>query len=115
MYGIIEQIQVCEITQKSIQNALYELLENEDWGGDLSMFDFTVTKKGEKMETKYSVTPSPAKPISSEITEEYKKKGINLKALFEGKDPFKKDENSIGDDFDKAQENGEINPNDLPF
>jgi hypothetical protein len=60
-------------------------------GGFLSRYcavTLTITRKGEKLETEYSVVPSPAKPTPQEILDLYQEKKIDLNALFDGKNPF---------------------------
>jgi hypothetical protein len=47
----------------SIAKALSALAKNEDWG-DLSEYDVTVTRRGSGLGTKYTVVPSPKKPIA---------------------------------------------------
>jgi hypothetical protein len=84
-------IQILELTQATIQRQLTELIHNEDWG-DPRQYTITVTRKGEKLDTEYSVVPSPAKPTPPEIIEAYKEKKIDLDALFDGGDPFKASE-----------------------
>jgi hypothetical protein len=47
-----------------------------------------VNRKGEGLETEYSVVPSPVQPTPAPILEAYKEKPINLEALFSGENPF---------------------------
>lgn len=82
-----ERIQILQITQASIRNALQALYENEDWGAPY-FYDIKITKKGEKVETEYNVAPSPHKPVTEEIKSAFHSKPINLEALFDGADPF---------------------------
>jgi hypothetical protein len=81
------QVQVFEITQSSIQTAVSALSNDSDWGSPLT-YDIKIIRTGEKMETQYTVNPSPHKPLSNEIKEAYQTKRINLEALYEGADPF---------------------------
>lgn len=85
------KVQVLEITQKGIQTELRRLAKDEDWGSPLN-YDVVITKTGEKLETKYSVQPKPAKPLDEAISKIFKASTINLEALFEGGDPFKSDD-----------------------
>jgi len=82
-----ERIQILQVTQASIRNAIQALYENEDWGAPY-FYDIKITKKGEKVETEYNVAPSPHKPVSPEVKTDFYAKPINLDALFEGADPF---------------------------
>jgi hypothetical protein len=88
-----KKIQILEITQKGIQKTLRALAKDEDWGSPVMTYDIVVTKTGEKMETKYEVLPKPAKKIDPGIVQLYEDMHINLKALFEGKDPFASEAN----------------------
>lgn len=94
VYNIDEKaIQILEITQSTILSAIQELIHNEEWG-DPRNYSLTITRKGEKLETEYSVVPSPAKPTPDDVLKQYQEKAINLDALFEGKNPFEAEERS---------------------
>jgi hypothetical protein len=101
-------VEVREITQASIHGPLEDLAMNSDWG-DPREYDITVTKTGEKLDTEYSVMPSPAKAVTEEVPEEvpeeahkaYRKAHINLEALFDGADPF---DRSAGSEVDERSE-----------
>ena len=82
-----ESLKIMEITQASIRNAIYDLHADANWG-DPRGYDINVKRTGEKMETRYSVMPSPPKEVSKEIKDEYILSNINLEALFDGADPF---------------------------
>jgi hypothetical protein len=47
-------------------------------------YSITINRKGESLETEYSVVPSPAQPTSAEIIPNFKEKPINLEALLAG-------------------------------
>ena len=64
-----------------------ELIHSEDWGDPLK-YSITVNRKGESLETEYSVVPSPANPTPADILKMYNEKPINLEALFSGGNPF---------------------------
>jgi hypothetical protein len=80
-------IEILEITQTTIQTAMEELINSEEWGDPLG-YSITVNRKGESLETEYSVVPSPAQPTPEGILEAYKAKPINLEALFTDGNPF---------------------------
>lgn len=82
-----KSIKVWEITQATIRETIEHLSKDEDWGDPLE-YGLTVTKTGEKMETKYTVTPAPKKPLPDEILEEWAKTPVNLEALYDNGDPF---------------------------
>lgn len=80
-------VQILEITQATIQAAITDLVSSEEWGNPRE-FDITVNRKGEKLNTEYTVQPSPHKPLDEKIKTEFEGKKLNLDALFEGGDPF---------------------------
>lgn len=82
-----EQIQIMHITQSTIRICLESLSKDQDWGSPFE-YDIKINKKGEKMETEYTVNPAPHKPVSQEVLRAFKERPIQLEALFEGLDPF---------------------------
>lgn len=64
-------------TQTTIQTAMEELIHSEEWGDPLG-YSITANRKGESLETEYSVVPSPAKETLADILQMYKEKPINL-------------------------------------
>jgi hypothetical protein len=76
------KIKVCEITQKGIQDSIYNLYKDEDWG-DPTDYDLKITKEGEGMDTKYAVVASPKKELTDDMKKAYKDASIYLEALFE--------------------------------
>ena len=90
-----DQIKILEITQATIQKAIKALVADEDWGSPLN-YDLTVSRTGQKLETKYQVQPKPAKELDKGIVEAYKAMHIDLTALYRGEDPFaSKEEQSV--------------------
>ena len=81
------KVQILELTQASIQGPIEDLVINGEWG-DPTGYDITITKKGQKLDTEYSVQPSPHKPVPAEATVALKATAIDLQALFRGEDPF---------------------------
>lgn len=81
-------IKILEITQATIQTAIFDLHNDKNWGSPLN-YDLNVKKTGEKMETKYSVIPTPPKELSSEIQTAYNSVIIELDELYVNGDPFK--------------------------
>jgi hypothetical protein len=82
-----EEIQILEITQKTIMRPLLELIRNDKWG-DPKDYDLTINREGDGFETKYTITPDPKAKLPKEIADEYKKMNIDLTALLEGGNPF---------------------------
>lgn len=85
--------QVFVATQRTILEPLSELYFDTDWGQgeSLSDFDITISRKGEKLETEYLLTPKPKKPFDKELDK------VELKALYDNGDPW-------GDDIKPATE-----------
>lgn len=120
VYNLDEkQIQILQLTQATILSALAELINSDEWG-DPRGYSITINRKGEKLETEYSVMPSPAKATPAEVLAQYKEKNINLEALFEGKNPFEAEERSAELDVKEfrpkvVREEGEVDESEVPF
>lgn len=82
-----KQVQVFELTQKTIQTAVKALVKNTKWGNPKG-YDISITREGKDLDTVYTVMPNPHSEMPIEATDQFLKKNINLEALFEGKDPF---------------------------
>lgn len=80
-------IKILEITQVTIQQTISNLSKDEEWGAPFE-YDLKVTRKGEGLETEYSITPSPKKPLTEEIKKAALDKPCYLEALFSGSDPW---------------------------
>lgn len=81
-------IQILHVTQASIRKGIEALAHDEDWGHP-AQYDIKITKRGEGVDTEYSVNPVAPSPISQEILKAFKEKPIWLEALYDGQDPFK--------------------------
>lgn len=84
-------VKILELTQQSVIKAIRALANNPDWGNPFS-YDINVNKTGEKMKTKYTVTPSPKKPLSKDQLQAIEETPCNLEALFAGEDPWDTEE-----------------------
>jgi len=82
-----EQVQVFEITQKTIMNIISGLARNAKWGSPFD-YDLVINREGENLETVYTVTPDPKEKLDPEIQKQYDSMTINLEALYDGDDPF---------------------------
>ena len=87
------KIQIWNVTQGTIKHSLDALSKDSDWGAPFH-YDIKVFKSGEKMETKYVITPVSHKPLTQEILDAFAKKPCYLEALFTNSDPF-----AAGDKF----------------
>ena len=97
-----EKVEVLEITQVTVMRGMEDYLNDPDYGSDPKGYDFVVIKdEGDKVE--YRVKVKPPKEIDEGITQLYKDMDINLDALYEGKNPFEKDEaDKIADEVDEG-------------
>lgn len=84
-----QKIQILEITQTSIMNAMTAYVKNPKWGNP-KRYDFIVAKTGNGMSTEYAVTVNPAEPLAPHILEKYENTHIDLEALYVNGDPFTK-------------------------
>ena len=95
-------VQICEIVQRGIQDALREFIDDPDWG-DLKHYDVCIQRDGKGLDTTYTVIPKPKAELSESdiavIREKLPK--INMAALYEGEDPFA--ELTVSDVFDEAE------------
>ena len=73
-------------------------------GGDPREYDLTINRKGQKLDTEYTVQPSPAKKLSAEIQAAFEAKPINLEALFDGANPFEGADGPLSDEAVAAKE-----------
>lgn len=95
-----KQIQVLEITQKTIQRAITTYAHDEDWG-DPRKYDLIIHRSGEGLETEYQVIPKPKKKLSKDIEKAYSDADIDLEALFRGEYPVEEevDTKKVADDI----------------
>lgn len=103
------EIKILEITQATVQNAIYDLHNDQNWGNP-QCYDLTVKKTGKDMETKYSVIPTPPMPVNPEIKQLYENLTIDLTELYRNGDPF----SPSGTNTQLSSENapqGQIEPN----
>lgn len=82
-----DTVKILELTQQSVIKAIKALTGNPAWGNPFS-YDITITRTGEDLKTKYTVTPSPKKPLSKDLIRLANESPCNLDAMFEGTDPW---------------------------
>lgn len=88
----LERIQILELTQKGIMASILALKNNPKWGMP-TRYDIAITRTGEGLETEYTTQGEPPiADVDPKIIEQYKAMSINLNALYDGKDPFVKNE-----------------------
>jgi len=82
-----KQLQILEITQKTIMTPIKSLASNPKWGDPFN-YDLVVTRSKEGGKTTYTVTPNPKDDIPEEALKSLKETPLHIEALFDGKDPF---------------------------
>lgn len=89
-------VQVWEITQRSIKEAIIALNDGSRW--DPKEFDIEVIKRGKDLETSYGLQPASTGKValSEEAMKIISETPVNLEALFYNGDPFL-DENKFTD------------------
>ncbi len=78
--------QVWEITQKTLQESLDALTRDSDFGHPAN-YDLKITRKGEGMDTTYSMVPMPGEQ-NEDVVNAIAELRVNLDALLNGEDPF---------------------------
>lgn len=87
-----ETIEVLEITQNSIQNAIKSYSQSSDWGAPYS-YDLEIERTGEGLETEYAVLAMPKSTFNKEaVYEKLRESPVSLEKLFTGADPFELDD-----------------------
>ena len=82
------KIEILEITQKSIQESLRVLSTKKGWGNPVNTYDISIDKSWSGIDTEYQLSPIPPAETDIEITREFSKMIVNLRAMFYGVDPF---------------------------
>jgi len=98
----LEAVQILELTQKGLKQGIMALINNKKWGSPIDSYDLTINREGKDKTTKYTVVPDPKEPTDKKIKEAFKKKYINLEALFKGEDPFLAIKNNENINLDEA-------------
>jgi hypothetical protein len=82
VYNYTEEcVQYWQFTQAQIRDQLMKLASDTDWG-KLTDYDIKVKREGEKVETKYTITPLPKKTLSVEVQDAVAKAGLHPSQLF---------------------------------
>jgi hypothetical protein len=87
-----DAVQYWQFAQKQIKNQLISLAQDKDYG-NLANYDIKVKREGEKMETKYTVTPLPPKSVSDEIKAKVAEMGLDPNQIFTDKKNLENIEN----------------------
>ena len=104
-----DEFKVLEMTQKMLINPLMKCIQNPEYGQPTD-FDITIEKEGSGKEgTKYTLIPSPPKPLSKAIASRFAETDVDMKALFRDGDPLnpggaKSAADPVDDDEDEEDE-----------
>jgi hypothetical protein len=79
-----EAVQYWQFSQKQIKDQLMSLASDKDYG-PLTSYDIKVKREGEKMETKYTITPLPPKAVSKEVEAAVAEAGLDPNQIFSDK------------------------------
>lgn len=85
-----KKVQVLELTQKGIMKTMQAYIKNPKWGNPRE-YDFIVNRTGNGLDTEYAVTVNPKSVMDEMMVAGLKNTKVNLDNLFEGKDPFSKE------------------------
>lgn len=101
-----EMVRVLNITQRGIQEWIFNQTEDEDWS-DPTQYDIIIKRVGKTMEdTKYSATTKLPKPMSEEIIKAFGEVVIEPENYFKGGHPIIRDvqvdSKKVANDVSKA-------------
>ena len=89
-----KQVQIMQLTQKSIIRELDSISQMEDYS-NLIEWDFVLGKEGNGLNTEYSLRAVPRKkgtdPAIQEAWSEVKKAGFDIPRLLDGTNPFREE------------------------
>ena len=87
-----ESIEILQLTQNSIQNAIKAYSQSPDWGAPYS-YDLEIEKSGEGLETEYKVLAMPKSTFNKDsVFALLKESPVMLDKLYTGDDPFNLDD-----------------------
>lgn len=78
---------ILEITQKPLMEQLFKFMKDSDYGDPIG-YDVKISRSGEGLNTQYTLVAAPPRPLGKEIVEGLEQVTCNLKALFDGDDPW---------------------------
>lgn len=82
-----KKLQILEITQAGIQDAIKAYVANKKWG-DPKGYDITISRAGSGLDTEYTIMANPHTPVETEALAAYEATPLNLQAMYDGEDPF---------------------------
>jgi hypothetical protein len=78
---------ILSITQRTLMEQLFRFVKDSDYGQP-SEYDIKISRTGEGLKTVYTLVAAPPKPVSKEIERAYEGVNCNLRAVFDGDDPW---------------------------
>lgn len=81
-------IKILEITQKTVMQQLAQYLSDEDYGAQVETYDIKIKRNDNGGKVSYDLKAAPPKPMNKQIQAAWENHDGNLKALFDGEDPF---------------------------
>lgn len=82
-----KQVELFETTKNPIKSAIFTLVKDDDYGSPKN-YDIKIKKTGVEKDTKYSVIPTPPKPLDLDIEALCDDTYMNLEALYVWGNPF---------------------------
>jgi len=84
----IKDLFILEVAQSGVISQLEAIITQEDWG-DSTQYDIKVLKEGSGINSRYTLTPCPPKPMNEEIKKALKDAPVRLEALYDSGDPWR--------------------------
>lgn len=91
------QVQIWEISQKSIKNFLLSIVRGKI-KNDYTKFDIQITKTGKGLDTEYSLLTGDTESLNTEELDIINNTKYNLKAMEKGENPFEETDIEVGEE-----------------
>ncbi len=95
-----ELVQIMDITQTTIQDAIKRYAQDPDWGTPVNSYDLVVEREDNNGFVEYSVTAKPPKPTEEHVEAIIDATYVDLQALYKGEDPFDDSKRDLAADFE---------------
>lgn len=82
-----ESFKILQLTQKGLMQMLFKHVKDEDYGDPVN-YDIKLSRKGSGLQTEYTLTVAPPKPVAAAIAAAYEELTVDLQRMFDGDDPF---------------------------
>ena len=97
-----QAVQLLNLTQVTIKDAIYVLDTDKDWG-DATKYDIVIKRAGKGLDTEYNIVPKPHKPMDNTIVEAFKAVKIVSEEYFQNGHPIVRDDGNGASDDVQAQ------------